>query len=141
MFQNSNLATLSDCDIAIAKSNEEKLSYDYRKSQLLKQIENLSSTEDVSSLITEVQNEITQLDTALALLAEGDLKDTLQIRKNACASKLIQLNNRSTDPKVGLQVEKHLELVSVEAGLAESISAIAAYQTRRSDLVAAGAAA
>ncbi len=137
MYQSSNLTTVAECDTAIAKVMEEKVSYDNRKQSITKQLPNLEGAQDVASMIANLQADIASIDQAVLTATDPDFKVSLMKRKNNYENKIMDLEKRGEISVLATKVEKHLDLVVVEAGIVATTAALEAYQTRRAELLAA----
>ncbi len=140
MLQSNLLMTVSECDTAIAKATEEKVSYEARKYSLNRQIPHLEDAQDVAVLIANAQSDIAGLEVLIASALDEDMKDSLIKKRNNFQNRLIDLQNRSEVSVVSTKVDKHLALDIAEAGIAITTAALTAYQERKAELVAANAA-
>ncbi len=137
MLNPTLLLTVAECDTAIAKANEKKVTYESRKFSLTRQIPNLEGAVDVDQMIIGLQSDIEGLNLLIAQSTNEDLVDDLTKRRNNFQNRLIDLQNRPETSVVSVKVDKHLDLEIAEAGIAAATAALSAYTTRRAELVAA----
>ena len=139
MFTTSNLLSVADCDAAIAKVTEMKVSYEARKYSLNRQIPNLEGAQDVPTLIAGLQSDINGLLTLIESSTNEDFIDDLTKKKNNFQNKLIDLENKAETSVIAVKVEKNLELEIAESAIAAATAALDAYTARRTQLVAQAA--
>jgi hypothetical protein len=142
MINTSLLATVSECDAALAKASTEKVNYEFRRQSLTRQIANLMNTAAETNTVAEIQARMTELDNAIAALSPGSIKDDLLIEKNNLENKLIRANNNGPVVVQGqIVMEKQLDLMVAESAVAHCDTAISEITTRKTALQSAGNAA
>ena len=129
------LTTVADCDLMLAKADQQKSDLNYRKLTLERQKTRFAETAvEVEAELQASNSEATALDAIIASLPDGDTKDETVVRKRKLELKLFLLQQKKDDFGGSALVEKEFDLGRVNKELEEADAFIAAVTARKAAL-------
>lgn len=129
------LTTAADCDLLLSLAAKEKDDLSFRKVSLERQ--QASFAENAVEIDTELQAataELTALDTIIAALPAGELKDDNITRQKKLQLKVFLLNDRKGSYGSVALLEKQFDVAKATKSLEEADAYIAALQARKAQL-------
>jgi hypothetical protein len=131
----NRLTTVADCDLLLSLAAKEKDDLTFRKLSLERQQANYA--ENAVEIDTELQAataELTALDTIIAALQEGELKDDNITRQKRLQLKVFLLNDKKGSYGSVALLEKQFDVAKVITNLEEADAYIGALQARKAQL-------
>ena len=114
-FSTNVLSTIAECDAVLTVATKEKRGLQYKKSSLDKQKESFSeSSTTVDQDLTEIDAKVLALQTIVATLPEGDLKEENKIKLKSAEARQMALSRRDKNYTTVALLSLELDLERVQ---------------------------
>ncbi len=131
----SMISSRADCQAMIDIANDDNDSLAYRKTGLLRQIQNASSTSvSIEADLASVTAELTALQTVLDNLPDGEIKDETRVKFKKAEYRKFLLEERKANYGSVALLNKQYDIACVEQSIAETGAFILALTARMNEL-------
>jgi hypothetical protein len=130
-----NLTQVADCDVLLSWAQKEKADLTYRKLSVERLTDRYAETSvEVATQLQGVIAELAAVDSYIAILPDGPIKDEALDKKTRLEYKKFLLEGRVESYGVVALLEKEMDLGRVEQEIAEVDAFVAAVEARKAAL-------
>ncbi|MBA4134942.1 MAG: hypothetical protein C0525_09475 [Flavobacterium sp.] len=130
-----NLTQVADCDVLLSLAQKEKADLTFRKLSVERLTDRYAETSvEVATQLQGVIAELAAVDSYIAILPDGPIKDEAVDKKTRLEYKKFLLEGRVESYGVVALLEKQMDLGRVEQEIAEVDAFVAAVEARKAAL-------
>lgn len=130
-----NLTQVADCDVLLSLAQKEKADLTFRKLSVIRLTDRYAETSvEVATQLQGVIAELAAVDSYIAILPDGPIKDEAVDKKTRLEYKKFLLEGRVESYGVVALLEKQMDLGRVEQEIAEVDAFMAAVEARKATL-------
>lgn len=131
----NKITSMADCDSLIEVANKEKDDLQYRKTTVTHQNANFASTAaEVEADLNSTNAQLTALNTVIAGLPNGTIKDANVTKQKRLELKAFLLNQKKENYGVIALLQNEMEQAAIDAQIAEVDAFVATVQAHKATL-------